>query len=511
MHANTEKATKQKIGFAVLEGNNMSGNSECIQNPVIFGLFDRMVKTHVQSPGYVPNYEFGIFVNSISQIVSGSDYSTIKTMTTIPAFFTCEICGKIEASTAMNNLRGGYIIICDDCKKHYTRRCDVCHELTVYETPADIPGHPVFPPMKHVKLPNGKHGYACDNCISGKYMKCDQCGEYVNGEYVNTDISGSVYGIDDEIGHRRYICKNCYNDWKKDHTTCDQCGAPVHPSAIINGRCPRCHTAYELSRVQSATKAKKIEGYTKTPGRVFFSTVDTGGCYGVELEVQGGDESEGLLKALSEYQEVCLKRDGSVSRGFEIVSYPLSLGYHKQYAKWDKMFATLERYGYKSHDTTACGYHIHMSRLSFGDTQRKQSRNIAFMLYLGQKFQNQIKKFSRRTNYGYCEFYNSLDYENQTVTRAYQKAVNYNHHNRYMWLNFQNEHTVECRVFRGTLNYTTFLAAIELLDHMIRLCCTCKDETALRALTWDQIVRAIPAGSLSLKSYLKKKHLDGSA
>jgi len=434
--------------------------------PVMYGLFDRRLQT------YKKNTRLIFSLDAVEQNSALIDISTI-----VPMYTYCDICGEEHAVIDMRNV--GSFLICNHCYKTKTKICAHCGTLSMYEDSNDKTL------MHFVKLGNGSYGYVCWNC-ERQYKHCAICGDIVH--YSQVDV------FDDQ-----FVCKKCYNQKMQLYTRCKTCGNTVLKTSIYLGNCPKCNASKN-------NKIKKIDSYGRTAGKVFFSTRDTGGCYGVELEVSHGNECDQLLSAMSDYQESELKRDGSVPGGFEIVSYPLSLGYHRQYAKWDRMFVLLEEYGYKSHDTSNCGYHIHMSRLSFGDTPRKQSRNIAYLLYLGQKFSEQLKIFSRRVRYDYCQLYN-IDYTGTTVTRAYQKAVNYNRHSRYMWLNFQNQATVECRIFRGTLNYTTFIAAIEFLDHLIHICNTCKNEETLRTLTWDNIIESIPCDKSSLKKYLIKKHL----
>jgi len=38
---------------------------------------------------------------------------------------------------------------------------------------------------------------------------------------------------------------------------------------------------------------------------------------------------------------------------------------------------------------------------------------------------------------------------------------------RYQAVNFENRNTVEFRLFRGTLNYTTFMATLEIVDALV--------------------------------------------
>ena len=49
--------------------------------------------------------------------------------------------------------------------------------------------------------------------------------------------------------------------------------------------------------------------------------------------------------------------------------------------------------GFRSHNTNTCGYHIHFNRSFFED---KEDECIAKLLYLVEKFWDELVKFSRR-------------------------------------------------------------------------------------------------------------------
>jgi len=403
-----------------------------------------------------------------------------------PLYRRCYHCNASLPDALLNHVNDVYI--CDDCKKDYYRECDHCHEMMPFEdTPTDkISRNPVIGER-------GEHLFVCHRCKESHYDYCDVCKKFIpKNNLVKFSISGN----------NKYYCPDCFKDFSAKMKKCTQCNSYTPAENMIGSICFHCH----ITNV-TKTKKKEISSYGKTEGKVFLSTIDDGKCYGVEIEVSDGNESDSLKQQLNEYPEIELKRDGSVPMGFEIVSYPLSLGYHKSMMKWSKLFAILESHGYKSHDSNAsCGYHIHMSRLSFGDTIRKQSKYNAYFLYLIESNQTQIKKFSRRQDFRYCKFYN-INYQNISVTRAYQSAVNKNRHDRFMVMNYQNKHTVECRVFKGTLNHNTFIAAMELLEHLKAIAINCKNETELKSFNWNKIMQTIPNEYTSLKAYCTKKNL----
>jgi hypothetical protein len=75
---------------------------------------------------------------------------------------------------------------------------------------------------------------------------------------------------------------------------------------------------------------------------------------------------------------------------------------------------------------------------------------------------------------------------------------------RYAAVNLQNYSTVEFRLFRGTLKYSTFIAALELVDEIINLAMTYTEEK-IEKLSWSEFVNAIEAPELI--GYLKERKL----
>ncbi len=107
---------------------------------------------------------------------------------------------------------------------------------------------------------------------------------------------------------------------------------------------------------------------------------------GVALEIDGGGEVEEYAKALlvianREAPRMYCKRDSSLDRGFELVSYPMSLCYHQQSMPWQDIVEQAVNMGYRSHETNTCGLHVHVNRSSLGAGEAEQEGSIARILY----------------------------------------------------------------------------------------------------------------------------------
>jgi len=268
-------------------------------------------------------------------------------------------------------------------------------------------------------------------------------------------------------------------------------------------------------------KPAEIHDYYFKPAPVFLST-NAGGMlayYGLEIETDNGKRSDRLMRLLSRFKEVYLKRDGSLTFnvGFEIVSYPLTLEYHDKFMQWGEIFKILDKEGYKSHETTNCGFHIHIGRNAFGESTRNQQKYMAYFTWLIYKFERELRVFSRRKDFSYCEFWRNFNL-NDKPTKAFQKMVYYNKTERDLAVNTwkfpvvngrpqapEQLKTLEIRLFKGTLNKTTVIAAIALLETLKTLALNCKDDSDLRKIQWSDI-RA-NAANPALIDYLNKKRL----
>ena len=203
----------------------------------------------------------------------------------------------------------------------------------------------------------------------------------------------------------------------------------------------------------------------------------------------------------------------SLNRGYEIATMPASLEYHQSSDWMTRVQAIASEHGFKSHDTSTCGLHVHVSRLGLGRTWEERDYTIAKMILLVYRFYySHLIPFSRRngdrasqwaSDTGVWYDYQSDDTRDQHTDKA-KKHIRGN--GRYVALNCRPDYTVEFRIFRGSLIPATILASIELCDaiseyaltHTAPECC---------AATWDDVItvkeyKALPAyNDLRVKKY----------
>ena len=172
--------------------------------------------------------------------------------------------------------------------------------------------------------------------------------------------------------------------------------------------------------------------------------------------------------------------DGSLRRGFEIISQPATLEYHTKEYGWDKMMKKALSLGYRSHDAGTCGMHVHVDRAYFSDSFVDEKLAMALLVVNNRSW---LMKFSRRNDYYYCPFPNgTYDYyqpykaEDFCLKKCQKAGKRYGEdrlreleevmHQHYSCVNTAPRATVEFRFFRGTLKFDTFVANLQLVEMM---------------------------------------------
>ena len=229
--------------------------------------------------------------------------------------------------------------------------------------------------------------------------------------------------------------------------------------------------------------------------------------FGVELEIDGAgeyDSNADKILAIGNLDEprVYCKHDGSLDEGFEIVSHPATLDSHMHSFPWEQMMNAAVSMGYRSHQATTCGLHVHISRDAFGRTEQAQEAAIARLLFFVEKHWNELLKFSRRTNRQLERWAARYGYKD-TPKEMMDYAKSY-HYGRYTCVNLTNTETVEIRIFRGTLKYNTFIATLQLVNRLCDVAIYLTD-SELHAMSWSDFTAGITEPELI--QYLKERRL----
>ena len=179
----------------------------------------------------------------------------------------------------------------------------------------------------------------------------------------------------------------------------------------------------------------------------------------------------------------------------------MSLEYHKNYC-WDEIMKKAIYLGYRSHQTSTCGLHIHINRNCLGETHEEQELVIGHILYFVETHWNELLKFSRRSEYAMNRWAARYGYE-KSGKDILEKAKKGNL-GRYAAVNLMNYATIEFRLFRGTLKHNTLIAALELVNAICDVAMTHTEEE-IEKLSWSDFVSTIEVPELI--AYLKERRL----
>lgn len=175
----------------------------------------------------------------------------------------------------------------------------------------------------------------------------------------------------------------------------------------------------------------------------------------------------------------------------ELDTMPCSLEYHKT-MNYKKMFEYLDSEGYKGHDCDNAGLHIHADRKYLGNSVLKQELVISKILYILEKFNDQICRIARRGN-TYSKFVGDGNNE-KSIAELYKK---YRDKGKYVALNLSHKDTIEFRCFKSTLKYETFILTLEFVQDIINFAKQINIED-IETITWDDVMSTF---SLELKRY----------
>ena len=398
---------------------------------------------------------------------------------------------------------------------------------------------------------------SCDQRFN--YLLCDVCYDYLRYDMdavcdrcerlVRVTQEGETVELTD--GDRycescresyTYICDRCDDIYESANGTyCEYCES----TEVCSEYCLEMHQEEcDSYQEQENRNNTGLESYSFTPflhfNRMGHETNNTNLFMGVELETDRGRSSGSrtpiISNALNEISAVItpdsmfyFKEDGSLSNGMEIVSHPGTLDYHRETMPWKEVMRICKANGLKSHDTDTAGFHIHVSRSGLGETRAEREYTLAKLVMLMWRVWPELFAFSRRTEHNmyhwalpnhmflpgvkdcectskqcnYCMSSLTLD-----LIRRDTESTTKNTRAKYTAVNTQHPHTLEFRLWRGTLKYETFIATMELTKLLVD---TSRDEsiTNIAEMDWDTIItRAAGYNYATLWDYLTSPEIE---
>lgn len=329
----------------------------------------------------------------------------------------------------------------------------------------------------------------CDDCYASQTVSCENCGTNLWREEACGD-------------EHTTLCVSCQELY---YVTCERCRSLIRREDAYydsdDEDYPYCSDCYRFLTHTT------IRPYSYKPEPKFYGSGPL--FMGVELEIDKGGEydrhAEQILNIANEDNyRLYAKHDGSIHDGFEMVSQPMSLAYHLSEMPWQQIFDKAIDMGYYSHQTKTCGLHIHVSREALGHNYEAEEDAIARIIFFVEKHWDKLLIFSRRSEENMSRWasrYGVSDNAKNTYANAKKKFMG-----RYVAVNLENDETIEFRLFRGTLRYSSFAAALQLVSDICNLAIRLKDED-LEQLDWTAFVKSIPEEHTELIEYLKEKGL----
>lgn len=351
---------------------------------------------------------------------------------------TCGNCGCIlhdeDIDATIYNTNDG--VVCKDCLDMYYSPCERCSEWFDSETMI------IAYDWRH-----DPHMF-CESCADESYSveKCDICGEWFYNDIRYARITDNEHTHEDVS-----ICTECVSEYYY----CEHCDE-YFDSDYYNHDMDMCDECYD-----NVYGGDYISGYHEHDYDEFYGEENE--CFGIELEVENAQSdttNADMARMLFEHfgERVVYEHDGSLDSGFEIITYPHDI-HEFSSLNWKYALGMLQDNGFRSHDTNTCGLHMHVNRKMFGDDMQERYDNIAKVLYLYSHAWQFFLKLSRRTQSDadhWARKYTQSDY-NEAKDNASKKGIS-----RYTAVNLNNYDTVEFRLGKGTLNYDSFMAWIDL-------------------------------------------------
>jgi hypothetical protein len=363
----------------------------------------------------------------------------------------CESC-----STLMPNddaLCNDSHVYCSDC----ATRCGNCSEVE-HDDDTHRVGREVW----------------CSGCYENNTFYCESCSESYPEYWNNYYVEQCTY------------CESCY---ESECYYCDDCD-----EYRVNGNDCECDGISGSARQPCGCRGF-IHNYSCKPNLEFKGTSRKGVYMGFELEMEIRGSSDDLQEAARFASNALLpiailKSDASIGRdgysGFELVTQPHS---HTEYRDnsallWNTIETLRTSHKARSWDTNTCGLHIHVSRAGFSSGAHIH-RFIAFIYHNSEMM---MKFAGRKTDFARFNDVYKFDEYDKPVMSFKHKVGNprNNSTERYSAVNTQNRDTLELRFFRGTMNPSGVLSALDLTQAVVEYTRELRlDDVKLGALTWD--------------------------
>ena len=354
----------------------------------------------------------------------------------------------------------------------------------------------------------------CAACV----YRCEECEREFTGAHsldgAFADVAWSPQHYVEARGGSFYtMCESCADECG----TCRACDDVriTRGGYDGDGLCESCHDyEQEEARERERERNDPIGGYHNTERKRATRFVPSPWAerhnrhVGVEVEVEcagrigRADAARAVLDAAHPHgwqgnplrdRLLFCEHDGSLDEGFELITQPMGLDTQREL--WARVLNSRAVRDLRSHDTTTCGLHVHVSRT--GLSQLTIAKVVCFLnADTNDRF---ITLLARRDGNGYCKKKLAEKVRGNLRTSW----------DRYERLNLLNQYTIEFRIFRGTTNYKTLIGSVEFAHNVVEFC-TQASLTELNVesfITW-LYAPAQKADSVELRGLIARR-LDG--
>lgn len=430
---------------------------------------------------------------------------TLKTKGIKEGYLECVNCNKITADCEATDTDDG--LVCAICRENHYFKCKSCNNM-----------------FNDDNL-NGNGGdYYCEDCWDD-LPYCERCNER-DAEMELSTVQGRS---DDESW-----CEGCREDYS---FCCDRCEqnfadryygySDVRSHGVMcEGCCERigtfeCETCDRICadddryfddddddnyqcRWCAASGERYIHNYSYKPSPKYKYATNQQKkdnlFFGIELEVERKESSlqtGKMAEKIANEDIYYIKNDGSLECGFEIVTHPMTFEFIQE--NKEKVFKSLLDKllveGYRSYDSNTCGIHIHLTKKCFSTWQLYRFikffvDNREFVTTISQREIEQLERWA------------TIE-EESTSSIIYKAKKKDGNSRRYSAVNLQNSKTVEIRIFRGTLNYLSFLKNVEFCYALYNFSRDIKDTTVQ---AFKEYIEQSSEYSM-LKKFIKSKNI----
>lgn len=405
--------------------------------------------------------------------------------------FVCDDCGERKPIEESNYANGADV--CDSCLEENYSYCEQCER---------------YAPNDEINWCPDDETNVCDNCLDYErgYYRCASC-----GDIHSMDDSNTVYTSDESS---QLWCNRCV-EYSANY--CEECDRYFDcRQVVVNNSCCEYCTPEEQAcgdiRYWSAPGG--VRGYSYKPNPCFCMTEEQQTQYaptdlvqfGFELEMEDHRHYGEYANDDANYMNEKLgftycKRDGSLDDGIELVSHPATLEYLMEKKDvFAEVFKEMTRRGYTSHNNGNCGLHVHLSLKPFVANNKYAS---CALIRIVDSLWDELVRFSRRTEYQldrWASRYSTKSIKFKDIAKSVKANCG-----RYMAVNTENAHTIEIRMFRGTLKVDTFFAVLQLVKRLTDVSMECFEQEDADAITWEKLIDCKYA---ELKEFCKQRFAD---